>query len=281
MGIKTKIDWCDSTWNPVTGCLHDCPYCYARGIVNRFKGGVSHYENKRTDGLHDLNAPAKDLRGGKRMAAPYPYGFEPTLHRYLFEQPKKWVEPRTVFVCSMADLFGKWVPDEWIAEVIDACIKAPQHRYIFLTKNPSRYLYLIDNGIIPEDQPNLWLGSTVTTPEHEFFWHHTVNTFVSIEPIIAPFGVHSSEGQRAACFVNWIIIGAETGNRKDKVIPKKRWIDEIVAEAKKAGTPVFMKESLKDLMGADFIQQLPWDKPGQVLAPADSGTLLYADNPTV
>ena len=38
MGKKTKIDWCDSTWNPVTGCLHGCPYCYARGIAERFNG---------------------------------------------------------------------------------------------------------------------------------------------------------------------------------------------------------------------------------------------------
>ena len=33
---KTKIEWADSTWNPITGCRHKCPYCYARGIANRF-----------------------------------------------------------------------------------------------------------------------------------------------------------------------------------------------------------------------------------------------------
>lgn len=38
MGYKTKIDWCDSTWNPVTGCLHGCEYCYARRIAERFSG---------------------------------------------------------------------------------------------------------------------------------------------------------------------------------------------------------------------------------------------------
>lgn len=35
---KTKIEWCDSTWNPVTGCLHGCEYCYARQIAERFRG---------------------------------------------------------------------------------------------------------------------------------------------------------------------------------------------------------------------------------------------------
>lgn len=44
MGTKTKIDWCDSTWNPVTGCRHDCAYCYARKIAERF-GGVN-YEDE-------------------------------------------------------------------------------------------------------------------------------------------------------------------------------------------------------------------------------------------
>lgn len=35
---KSKIEWCDSTWNPVSGCYHPCPYCYARSTANRFKG---------------------------------------------------------------------------------------------------------------------------------------------------------------------------------------------------------------------------------------------------
>lgn len=51
MGKKTKIDWCDSTWNPVTGCLHGCEYCYARGIANRF--GFLKDDGK----LHELNKP--------------------------------------------------------------------------------------------------------------------------------------------------------------------------------------------------------------------------------
>ena len=33
-----SIDWAKWTWNPVTGCLHDCPYCYARDIAERFSG---------------------------------------------------------------------------------------------------------------------------------------------------------------------------------------------------------------------------------------------------
>lgn len=283
MGYKTKIDWCDSSWNPVTGCKHDCEYCYARGIANRFAGcdKLSTYmpncqatwrrvnpDSKPEDAIFEVDAQCPpiniffDAKKQKviRRIAPYPWGFQPTLRRDKLSEPSNWKKPRTIFVCSMADLFGKWVPDEWIEAVINACLAAPQHRYLFLTKNPARYMHLIANGIIPENQPNFWFGSTATIPEMEFFWCDEVNTFVSIEPILAPFEDLTDEGIDPASKTNWIIVGAETGNRKNKVIPQKSWIDEIVSAAKKAGTPVFMKESLREIMGDDFIQQFPWEK---------------------
>ncbi len=294
MGYKTKIDWCDSSWNPVTGCLHGCEYCYARRIANRFGGSIrldlppdTSWRANRDDseelkkllmgdfachsngGLHILDEPALNVpvypappSEIEKRSAPYPYYFDPTFHRYKLDQPQKWSEPRTIFVCSMADLFGKWVPDEWIEAVINACLAAPQHRYLFLTKNPVRYMHLISNGIIPENQPNFWFGSTATIPEMEFFWCDEVNTFVSIEPILAPFEDLTDEGVDPASKTNWIIVGAETGNRKNKVVPQKSWIDEIVSAAKKAGTPVFMKESLREIMGDDFKQEFPWEVNG-------------------
>lgn len=263
MGKKTKIDWADATWNPVTGCLHDCEYCYARRIAERFGGfdlervgGEYSFE----DGKYILDFPlCKKTKHGKTQVAPYPFGFLPTFHRYKLDEPQRWKKPRTIFVCSMADLFGEWVPDEWIREIVEACDAAPQHRYLFLTKNPARYMYLIANGIIPENQPNFWFGSTVTIPEMEFFWCDEANTFVSIEPILAPFEDLTDEGIRPASKTDWIIVGAETGNRKSKVIPQKSWVDEIVGVAKETGTPVFMKDSLHELMGSDFKQEFPWE----------------------
>lgn len=270
MGKKTKIDWCDSSWNPVTGCEHGCPYCYARGIAERFGTNWLPDENPGTykcvlDGMEthaiiELDGMQARMReDGKIVPAPYPLGFAPTLHRYRLDEPLRWTKPRNIFVCSMADLFGAWVPDEWIEAVINACLAAPQHRYLFLTKNPARYMHLIANGIIPENQPNFWFGSTSTIPEMEFFWCDEVNTFVSIEPILAPFEDLTDEGVDPASKTNWIIVGAETGNRKNKVVPQKSWIDEIVSAAKKAGTPVFMKESLREIMGDDFKQEFPWE----------------------
>lgn len=143
---KTKIDWATMSWNPVTGCRHGCPYCYARRTATRFNAGLED-PAPLAGGLHVLPEKIK--------ATPYPYGFEPTLHRYRLGQPQNTKEPQTVFVCSMADLFGRWVPTSWIVEVLDACRKAPQHRYLFLTKNPARYLELDHLALLPHES-NFW-----------------------------------------------------------------------------------------------------------------------------
>lgn len=171
---KTKIEWCDSTWNPVTGCLHGCEYCYARKIANRFgtidkiiesaaeEGidlGSAYFSNP--DYFSELNEPVRDENG---KIKPYPYNFYPTLHRYRLNEPQKWTKSRTIFVCSMADLFGEWVPDEWIEAVFKACEKAPQHRYLFLTKNPARYLNLVKQGKLSllNANSNMWFGTSLT-----------------------------------------------------------------------------------------------------------------------
>ena len=156
MGEKTKIDWCDSTWNPVSGCLHGCEYCYARKIAERFGGASETHNNEccyecqwETEGtgeIHELDEPIYDYDHGRN--APYPFDFDPTFHRYRLDEPQKWKKPRNIFVCSMADLFGDWVPDEWIREVFQACEAAPQHRYLFLSKNPGRYCHLERQNIL-------------------------------------------------------------------------------------------------------------------------------------
>jgi protein gp37 len=153
----------------------------------------------------------------------------------------------------MADLFGEWVPDEWIQEVFAACEKAPQHKYLFLTKNADRYMRIINEGIITV-QDNYWFGTTATTPDGDVYKRNQgINTFASIEPILQKF----NGCKDLSLLPDWVIIGAETGNRKGKVIPEKAWIDNIVTGCKEACVPVFMKESLRALMGDDFIQQWP------------------------
>ena len=249
---NTKIEWCDSSWNPVTGCYHECPYCYARSIATRFAGTYDKKVNKPD--IVELNKPVLD-EAGKRMA--YPTAFIPTFHKYrLHDYEDK--KGRTIFVCSMADLFGNWVPDEWIEMVFEACSKASQHKYLFLTKNPARYLELGEKGKLLKAD-NIWYGTTVPTPETEFFWGKGYNTFLSIEPILAPFG--EDNGHISSQFTQWVILGAETGNRKNKVVPDKYWIDEIVSICIRESIPVFMKDSLVPIVGEDnMIREFPWSE---------------------
>ncbi|OPX65621.1 MAG: Phage protein Gp37/Gp68 [Methanomassiliicoccales archaeon PtaB.Bin215] len=216
---KTKIEWTDYTWNPVTGCKHGCPYCYARSIANRFKGSKA-----------------------------WPNGFEPTFHpeRLIDVHPGKarHLLGKKVFVCSMADLFGDWVPDEWIDSVIEAIdnwsvVHDPAERPIFqfLTKNPKRY----EDFAIPE---NCWLGTTV---ESEAQAHridelnHAVNyqdnyAFVSFEPLLGKID-HPLKG------LDWIIIGAQTG--PGAKYPDKGVLDSLMMRAFFDGIPIFTKDSLK------------------------------------
>lgn len=183
-----------------------------------------------------------------------------TLHRYKLDEPQRWKKPKTIFVCSMADLFGEWVPTEWISAVIEACKAAPQHRYMFLTKNPKRYIKLIQAGILPLNSDRFWYGTTCENPMQEYFFCGKAKTFVSIEPIFAPFTGLNYFDTPPEQRVDWIIVGAETGNRKGKVIPEKSWIDELAYCSAQQKTPIFMKSSLRGIMGVDFVQQFPWDK---------------------
>ena len=254
---KTKIDWADMTWNPVTGCLHGCKYCYARKIANRFGGKYLPYGD-------NLNVIEKPFDGEKGID-PYPFKFEPTFHKYRLDEPQKTKKPQNIFVCSMADLFGEWVPDEWIKQVFEACEKAPQHRYLFLTKNPKRYRELRLNNMLPLNK-NMWYGFTMSNSADTLKWYSmpyekdTKNQFVSIEPIVCDiYNDFIKTVSKDSKMANWIIVGAETGNRKGKVIPKREWIENIVEDCRNRKVPVFMKESLKELMGDDFVQEFPWE----------------------
>ena len=244
---KTKIEYCDRTWNPVTGCLHGCPYCYARKIAKRFEGADKHISTLHSGTeeckLYELRYPAKT----KGRNAPYPFEFAPTFHRYRLDEPQSIKKPKNIFVCSMADLFGDWVPDKWIQEVFKACEKAPQHRYLFLTKNTMRYLTLA------EPKPNYWYGSTVVNSEVPFFYSNRHNVFTSIEPIQSNF-----ERGFPILESNWVIVGLETGNRKGKVIPKREWIENIVDRCRKNNVPVFLKNNLAEIWGEPLIQEFPW-----------------------
>lgn len=249
---KTGIEWCDMTWNPVTGCRHGCEYCYAQRIAARFgtqlPDGSSYPETH--GGVHYLEQKIKEN--------PYPYLFEPTFLPFRLKEPEQKTKPQTIFVCSMADLFGAWVPDDWIEAVFEACKKAPQHRYLFLTKNPQRYFDLAVYGKLPTE-PNFWYGTTITGPDMPFFFWDKANCFLSVEPLLEPFKAEDTGGENPLERVGWVIIGAETGNRKGKVAPEKEWIDTICAAADSTHAAIFMKDSLIPIVGEkNMRRELPW-----------------------
>ena len=256
---KTKIEWCDSTWNPVTGCLHKCKYCYARRIAERFRPfDFPHTTtNGVLKGIIDLATPIiTECKDGKERVCAYPYGFEPTFHRYRLAEPQNQKKPQTIFVCSMADLFGDWVPDNWIEEVFAACRKAPQHRYLFLTKNSKRYKI---NGYVQSE--NFWYGISITKEKEMYLYNYLpacAKRFVSIEPLLED--LQPEKHDLLFKQVHWIIIGAETGNSKSKVTPKKDWIEHIVECCNKYNRPVFMKDSLIPIVGENNMRrEFPWD----------------------
>jgi protein gp37 len=245
---KTKIDWADYTFNPVTGCKHCCPYCYARKIAKRFGSRMFDDGN-----IHEMERPLYVVEPNNINVNCYPYGFSPTFHRYRLDEPQSVKNQQNIFVCSMADLFGEWVPDEWIKQVFEACEKAPQHRYLFLTKNIDGYKRLFGQKI----PANFWLGYSATkydvAMKYKHFGYWKSQMFLSAEPLLEPF-----KNFNASLF-DWVIIGAETGNRKGKVIPERAWIEDIVNECRKNNIPVFLKNSLAPIWGEPLIQEYPWE----------------------
>ena len=222
-GPNNPIKWCDYTWNPVKGkCPVGCPYCYARRIYDRF-----HYD------------PTIRL-DEKELQAPY-----------------KLKEPSRIFVGSTIELFGEWVSDSWIEKILRICWQNPQHTFQFLTRYPQR----LKDFTFPI---NCWLGVTVTNKEekgkadylakidfdryHEYDRKHT--TFVSHEPLLGDAGGW-------LCGIRWVIIGAETGNRKGRVQPKTEWIKNILYHMNYWNVPVFMKSNLKPYWHGELRQEFP------------------------
>ena len=156
------------------------------------------YSQKQNGKTHVLEEPRKidNSQGGdfdmpQYITDPFPFGFDPTFHRDRLGEPRQVKTPSNIFVVSMGDLFGSWVPLKWIVSVIDACLVAPQHNYIFLTKNPARYKELQQMALLPQTS-NFWYGTTLTNNADfnsrvddlfKAFSRSRCKTFISVEPL--------------------------------------------------------------------------------------------------
>ncbi len=217
-----NIEWARWSWNPVTGCLHECAYCYARDIAARF----------------------------------YPQGFTPTIHPERLSNPHNTPTPdlskytdavdrmgyRNVFVCSMADLFGKWVPTEWIDAVLEQAWNNPQWNFLFLTKFPIRMAEF-------KFPPNSWIGTTV---DKQWAVDRAEKAFkkiraggyegvawLSCEPMMDELTFSSLD------MFDWVIMG---GSSKSTQTPEFRppfpWINSLYNQAKAIDLPIYMKTNL-------------------------------------
>jgi protein gp37 len=216
-----SVDWASWTWNPITGCLHGCNFCYAREIAN-----------------------------SERMRPYYPNGFEPTFHPYRLEAPKNTNVPKSdderdgrVFVCSMADLFGKWVPDEWIRKVFDACIESPDWEYLFLTKWPARYSQM---PLIPK----AWYGASVIQQSDVNRVESAMQKiegnpvkWISLEPMQGPIKFNDLS------WCNLVVIGSQTSTTQPEgfvpaFAPDFDWVFDVVNQCREYGVPYYLKANL-------------------------------------
>ena len=220
---KTKIEWCDSTINPVVGCSRNCPYCYAKKINDRF---------------HITPDFSK------------PVFFPERLKQFGSKKPK------SIFINSMSDI-AYW-DIEWFNAVGSAINENPQHKYITLSKSVDGYF------CPPHLRPSYVYSGYTATTQHQLdtlqkdynCMSETGFDFLNIEPILEPISLEWITDPH----IEMVIIGAETGNRKGKVIPEKKWIDDIVEQADRCNIKVFMKDSLREIMGNDFRQdKLMWE----------------------
>ena len=164
MAAQSRIEWTETTWNPVTGCTkisHGCRNCYAERMARRLQAmGLEKYGN----------------------------GFEVTLHPDALENPLQWRKPRLVFVNSISDLFHADVPAEFIQSVFQTMNRGAQHTFQVLTKRPSRVLEIQQNL---HWTPNIWLGTSIESARLRFRLDDLMQTaaqvkFLSLEPLLGP-----------------------------------------------------------------------------------------------
>jgi protein gp37 len=198
---KTSIPWTEYTWKIVTGCLHGCEYCY----VKRFDKAMT-----------------------------------PEYHPDRIGEPLSLKKPSTIFVANTGDLFGEWVPDDWIHRVLTVVRETPQHTYQFLTKNPAKMLKY-------EFPENAWVGTTVT--KQEDVWRISIIKhvsapihFVSVEPILGKIDTEEWKGTQ------WVIIGAESirnANTPKDVVSAQAYARPLIATINAMNIPLFIKPNLK------------------------------------
>jgi protein gp37 len=268
---KTQIEWVKNpdgtqgyTWNPITGCLNGCEYCYARKLANgRLRDRYLANKNVAITHLHE------PVAGYEALADPfYPRFWEDR----MLDVPIKNYEPNKhlgIFVCDMSDLFGIGVPEEWTRRILTKIrTGGAWHRFYLLTKQPQN---LAKFSPFPD---NCWVGVTAcnqTMLQKALSSEGLASAkagakFISFEPLL-----QRMDGLADYLYcVDWVIIGAQT---KPVVYPKVEWVEEIVEACDKARVPVFLKDNL-----GRFLPRRLAEQPGN-LYPKDGWYPLRQEMP--
>ncbi len=212
MSGKSKIEWTESTWNPVTGC-------------SPMSAGCQHWDAARF---------------AKRLQAmgnpPYKNAFEVTVHDDLISLPLSWKKPQMIFVNSMSDLFHEKVSDDVIKRIFTTMNSTPQHTYQILTKRAERLMQLSPELTWSN---NIWMGVSIENEDVVFRADLLRETdahikFISAEPLLSSLDKLSLKG------IDWLIVGGESGPGSRPML--EDWVLALKAKAEDTGTAFFFKQ---------------------------------------
>ena len=264
MSTTSRIEWTESTWNPITGCDRispGCDNCYALTLAKRLKAmGSAKYQ---TD-------------GDRRTSGP---GFGVAVHDQSLTEPLRWRKPRRVFVNSMSDLAHARVSNEAIAQMIAVMGAAAQHEFQVLTKRPRRLAKLLSSkefhqlvaaarlnnpvfagrGEPSWPLPNLWLGTSIESDRYCWRADELRRTpaairFLSLEPLLGPLPSLDLAG------IDWVIIGGESGPNARRL--DLDWVRDLRDRCTELRISLFFKQvgGLTPKAGGRLLDGRTWDE---------------------
>lgn len=227
MANGSKIEWTESTWNPVAGCTPvspGCLNCYAARMALRLERMGNGTSRKYKD-------TAKRARDGRPV-----FSGRVNLDEDALDLPRSWRLGRTIFVNSMSDLFHEDVPLRFIKRVFRVMQECPQHRFQVLTKRPERARELAEELPWPE---HVWMGTSVELKRY----YERIRTlqkipaavrFLSCEPLLGPLPRMPLKG------IHWVIVGGESGPGARPM--QGTWALQIKRQCDAKGVPFFFKQ---------------------------------------
>jgi protein gp37 len=246
MGISSRIEWTEATWNPVRGCTklsEGCKHCYAEVFAERFRG----------------------VKGN-----PYEHGFDLRLVPEMLERPRSWRKARLIFVNSMSDVFHEKVPEAYVRKIFDVMASTPQHTFQVLTKRSERLAEMAPRLPWPT---NVWMGVTVESLQYVNRIDHLRKVpaalrFISAEPLLSQVELDLNG-------IGWVIVGGESGGGFRAMDPA--WARSVRDQCLAAGVPFFFKQwsGFKPKAQGSLLEGREWKEtptahPGAIAVEANS-----------